>query len=173
MSERLWAPWRMEYILGDKPGGCIFCDFAAAPPAAYREKLVLVVQAHALVCLNRYPFAQMHLLVVPRRHVPALEDLPAEEYDALMHLLRDATVRVKRASAAEGLNLGLNLGKAAGAGIADHLHAHVVPRWTGDTNFMPVLADVRVMPEHLDASWSRLAPHFADVPGQHGDRGGA
>jgi ATP adenylyltransferase len=157
----------MEYILGDKAGGCIFCDFAAAPPTAYRGKLVLVVQQHALVCMNRYPFAPGHLLVAPRRHVSALEDLQADEYDALMRLLREATVRVKRASDAEATNLGLNLGKAAGAGIAGHLHAHVVPRWAGDTNFMPVLADVRVMPEHLDASWGRLAPHFADVPGQH------
>ena len=112
---------------------------------------MLLVQPHAFVCLNRYPFAACHLLVAPRRHVSDLAALPDEEYDATMRLVRDA--RRLPASApreAEGFNVGFNLGKAAGAGIAEHLHAHVVPRWNGDSNFMPVLADVRVMPEHLD-----------------------
>ena len=167
MSELLWAPWRMDYILGPKGQGCIFCDFAAAPREKYREKLVLVVQPHALVCLNRYPFAASHLLVTPRRHTSDLNDLPPEEYDATMQLLRTAVARVKRATNAEGMNVGLNLGRAAGAGIAEHLHAHIVPRWTGDSNFMPVIADTRVMPEHLDASWQRLRPFFEDVPGEH------
>ena len=157
----------MEYILGSKQGACIFCDFAAAPPAAYREKLVLLVQPHALVVLNRYPFAASHVLVAPRRHVSDLGALPGEEYDALMRLLRDTCARLGAATRAEGLNVGMNLGKAAGAGIAEHLHAHAVPRWNGDVNFMPVLADVRVMPEHLDDSWQRLAPLFADLPGAH------
>ena len=163
----MWAPWRMSYILGEKQGACVFCEIAAAPVSDYREKLVLVMQEHALVVLNRYPFAASHLLVMPRRHVSELTDLPAGEYDALMHLLRDATVRLKSVAHPEGMNVGFNLGKSAGAGIAEHLHAHVVPRWNGDTNFMPVLADVRVMPEMLDASWQRLAPAFADLPGQH------
>jgi ATP adenylyltransferase len=153
----------MEYILAPKEGPCIFCDFAAAPSALYREKLILVVQAHALVCLNRYPFAPCHLLVAPRRHVPDIGDLPAEEYDAMMRLLRDAISRLRLATNADGVNVGLNLGKAAGAGIAEHLHAHGVPRWMGDSNFLPVLADVRVMPEYLDQSWQRLAPLFADL----------
>jgi ATP adenylyltransferase len=157
----------MSYILGEKQGACVFCEIAASPVSAYREKLVLVMQEHALVVLNRYPFAPAHLLVGPRRHVSELSDLPSGEYDALMHLLRDATVRLKSATNPEGMNVGFNLGKSAGAGIAEHLHAHVVPRWNGDTNFMPVLADVRVMPEMLDASWQRLAPAFADLPGQH------
>jgi ATP adenylyltransferase len=167
MPERLWAPWRMEYILGSAPSVCIFCSLAAAPPEAYRDKLVLVVQPHALVCLNKYPFAACHLLVAPRRHVSDVGDLPPEEYDATMRLVREAVARVRRATNADGLNVGLNLGKAAGAGIAEHLHAHVVPRWTGDSNFMPVLADVRVMPELLDQSWQRLLPYFSDIPGQH------
>jgi ATP adenylyltransferase len=165
----MWAPWRMSYILGDKQGACIFCDFAASPREAYREKLVLLVQPHALVCLNRYPFAVSHVLVAPRRHVADLGDLPTEEYVALMELVRATAQRVRSATRAEGLNVGLNLGKAAGAGIADHLHAHVVPRWSGDVNFMPVLADVRVMPEYLDESWRRLAPLFADLPGERAD----
>lgn len=175
MSERMWAPWRMEYILGNKQGACIFCDFAAASPAAFREKHVLLVQPHALLCLNAYPFAAGHLLVAPRRHVSELGDLPLPEYDAVMHLVREVSTRVKAATGAEGLNVGLNLGKAAGAGIAAHLHVHVVPRWNGDVNFMPALADVRVMPEHLDATWVRLAPLLSDLPGVHpaeGTQGG-
>jgi len=169
LPEQMWAPWRMEYILGSKQGACVFCDLAATAPSTYREKLVLVAQPHALVCLNRYPFTASHLLVLPRRHVANLEELPGEEYDALMRLVRDTTVRLKDALRPGGVNLGFNLGKAAGAGIAEHLHAHVVPRWDGDTNFLPVLADVRVMPEYLDDSWRRLAPAFVDLPGQHHD----
>jgi ATP adenylyltransferase len=169
MSDRLWAPWRMEYVLGRPKdgGGCIFCDLAAAPPGGYRVKLVLIVQPHAFACLNKYPFASSHVLVAPTRHVSDVGDLPPDEYDATMRLLRDTIARVRSATGAEALNVGLNLGKAAGAGIAEHLHAHVVPRWIGDSNFMPVLADVRVMPEYLDDSWLRLAPFFADVPGLH------
>ena len=163
MSDRLWAPWRMQYIVGPKSPGCIFCDFAAADPAQYREKLVLAVLPHALVCLNRYPFAPAHLLVAPRRHVADFGALSGSEYDALQRLVRIGVERLRRSTQAEGLNVGFNLGAAAGAGIADHLHAHLVPRWNGDTNFMPVLAEVRVMPEHLDATYSRLAPLFADL----------
>lgn len=166
MSERLWAPWRMEYILGPKEGPCVFCTFASAPREAYRRDLVLVVQPHALVCLNRYPFAPSHLLVASRRHVSDIERLPVDEYESMMALVRESAVRLRRATSAEGLNVGLNVGKAAGAGIADHLHAHVVPRWSGDSNFMPVVADVRVIPEYLDQSWLRLLPFFADLPGQ-------
>lgn len=157
----------MEYILGDKQGACIFCDFGSATPSEYREKLILLAQPHALVCLNKYPFAASHLLVAPRRHVSELSELPDDEYDALMRLARDAATRLKSGTRAEALNVGINMGKAAGAGIAEHLHVHVVPRWSGDVNFMPVLADVRVMPEHLDDTWARLRPLFADLPGEH------
>jgi len=157
----------MDYILGSKGRGCIFCDFANASPADYREKLVLVVQPHALVCLNKFPFTAHHLLVAPRRHAADLGELTAEEYGATMELVRIAAARVQAATKPEGLNVGFNLGRAAGAGIADHLHGHIVPRWTGDSNFMPVLADARIMPEYLDTSWQRLRPFFDDVPGEH------
>jgi ATP adenylyltransferase len=167
MSERFWAPWRMEYIEGPKGGPCIFCDFATIPPERYREKLVLVVQQHALVCLNRYPFAAGHLLVAPRRHTAKLEELSPDEFDATMRLVRDAATRLGHTTTAGGMNIGLNLGRAAGAGITDHLHVHAVPRWVGDANFMPVLADVRIMPEYLDQSWQRLVSSFADLPGEH------
>jgi ATP adenylyltransferase len=167
MSDVLWAPWRMEYLLGSKGGSCVFCDMAAAPPEAYRGKLVLLVAEHALVCLNKYPFAAGHLLVVPRRHAADLGALEDGEYDATMRLLRATVARVQRATRAQGINVGMNLGAAAGAGIAEHVHAHVVPRWPGDTNFMPVVADVRVMPEYLDETWKTLSPLFADLPGVH------
>jgi ATP adenylyltransferase len=167
MTDRLWAPWRMEYILGPKAGACFFCDHAAAPPDTYRSNLVLVVQPHAMVCLNRYPFSASHLLVAPRRHTSSLDDLSPDEYDATMRLVRESVKRLRSATRAEGFNVGFNLGKFAGAGIEEHLHAHVVPRWAGDSNFMPVIANVRVMPEYLEESWARLVPHFADLPGTH------
>ena len=129
---------------------------------------MLLVQPHALVCLNKYPFTPSHLLVAPRRHVADIGDLPLDEYTATMALVRDSATRLKRAVGMEGINVGFNIGKAAGAGIADHLHGHIVPRWNGDHNFMPVIADVHVMPEYLDQSWLRLLPFFADLPGEHG-----
>ena len=166
--KRLWAPWRMEYITGQsKTGGCFFCEHAK-DSARFRENLVLLVQPHALVCLNRYPFTTSHLLVAPRRHVADVGDLEHVEWEALTTLLRESVARLKRAVACEGMNVGFNLGAVAGAGVADHLHGHLVPRWRGDTNFMPVLADVRVMPEYLDDAWRRLWPVFADLPGEHG-----
>jgi ATP adenylyltransferase len=159
----------MPYIAGgakaEKPEGyCFLCDHPAQE-AAYRANLVVVVQEKAFVCLNRYPFTPSHLLVSPRRHVADLGELAEDEYGALMALVRTAADRLKKAVGCHGMNLGMNLGTAAGAGVADHLHMHLVPRWTGDTNFMPVLADIRVMPEYLDDAWRRLYAAFADVPG--------
>jgi ATP adenylyltransferase len=163
-SKNIWAPWRMEYVVGHRSSTCIFCEFPKAPES-FRKNLVLVVQPEAMVCMNRYPFAVSHLLVAPRRHVADVTELTKGEYAATMDLLRDAVERLRRATSAEGINVGFNLGRAAGAGIADHVHGHVVPRWSGDTNFMPVVADVRVMPEYLDEAWRRLYPVFADLPG--------
>src|SRR4051812_32052035 len=138
MAQRtMWAPWRMEYIRGPKAPGCIFCDYPAEPPARHRERLVLCVRPHAFVILNRYPFAAGHLMVVPRRHVCDLESLTHEEYTALFDLVREATSALRDACRAPGINVGMNLGAAAGAGIAEHLHVHLVPRWPGDLNFMP------------------------------------
>jgi ATP adenylyltransferase len=170
MSTPLWAPWRMDYITGkDRSSGCFLCE-SPEHEASFRENLILVVQPHAFVCLNRYPFTTSHLLVAPRRHVADPSDLELEEYDALMHLLRESVVRLRKAVGCEAMNVGFNLGKAAGAGVADHLHGHLVPRWNGDTNFMPVLADVRVMPEYLDDAWVRLSEAFADVSGAVGPK---
>jgi ATP adenylyltransferase len=166
MSSTLWAPWRMEYILGQKGSGCVFCAFPERPVDSFRADLVLVVQPHAFVCLNRFPFSAAHLLVIPRRHVSALEDLADDEYTALSLLVRDTVRTLKTAVKPEGINVGYNLGKSAGAGIADHLHAHIVPRWNGDSNFMPVIADTRVMPQHLDDTWAALRPYFDAVSGE-------
>lgn len=165
MTTALWAPWRMEYLdPAKRVEGCFLCAYPGEE-ALFRENLVVVVQRHAFVCLNRYPFTTSHLLVAPRRHVAELTDLEADEYIALMDLLRESTSRLKRAVRCHGLNVGFNLGAAAGAGVPGHVHGHVVPRWSGDTNFMPVLADVRVMPQYLDEAWRQLYPAFADLPG--------
>jgi ATP adenylyltransferase len=120
--------------------------------------------------LNRYPFAAGHLLVVPHAHVSALEDLDPAAHDGLFRLVREAAGRLRRAVNAEGLNVGVNQGAVAGAGVAEHLHVHVVPRWWGDTNFMPVVAGTRVVPQALEDTLEQLARHFTDVPGDDGGR---
>lgn len=150
----------MEYIRGAREKGCIFCRYPAEPRDMRRARLLLCERRDAFVMLNRYPFASSHVMVVPTRHVSDLADLSASEHAALFELVRDACGVLQRAVNAEGLNVGLNLGAAAGAGIAEHLHVHIVPRWRGDHNFMPVIADVRVMPEALDDTWARLEPLF-------------
>ncbi len=170
MATPLWAPWRMEYIAGQaKTAGCFLCEHAK-DPTRFRENFVLVVQPHALVCLNRYPFTTSHLLVAPRRHVADVGDLEPAEWEALTTLLRESVARLRRTVGCEGMNVGFNLGAVAGAGVADHLHGHLVPRWDGDTNFMPVIADVRVMAEHLDTAFRRLYPFFEDLPGERAPR---
>jgi ATP adenylyltransferase len=157
---RLWAPWRAAFIHGPKPAGCIFCDFPAQGEANDRANLIVHRSAHAFAILNRYPYNSGHLMVVPRQHGAELEALPPEAFEDLHAELLRAVRAVRAAYEPEGLNLGMNLGRVAGAGIADHLHYHIVPRWGGDTNFMPVAADTRVMIELLDASWLRLREAF-------------
>jgi ATP adenylyltransferase len=164
MEKPLWAPWRMEFIRAEKPKGCIFCEFPAAPPSEDRRNLLVHRSAHAFTCLNRYPYNSGHLMVIPRAHVSDLGALSAEAHLDLQEELRRAVAVVKKVYAPEGMNVGMNLGKAAGAGIADHLHWHVVPRWVGDNNFMPVLADQRVVVEALDEAWTRLSAGFAAAP---------
>jgi ATP adenylyltransferase len=158
----LWAPWRMAYIGAPKSPGCIFC--AAAESSDRRASLVLA-QRPAIVMLNRYPYANGHLMVAPRTHTGDFTALPAADAQVLTHTLQQAASRLAQAFQPEGMNLGMNLGRAGGAGIADHLHWHIVPRWVGDTNFMPLLAELRVMPEHLEAVYDRLEPLFADMNG--------
>ncbi|AUX25533.1 HIT family hydrolase [Sorangium cellulosum] len=183
MGNPLWAPWRIEYILAPKGrADCIFCGIPRASEQEQRSRLVVATTRRAFVMLNRYPFASGHLLVVPHAHVASLDALDAEDHEALFRLVRESATRLRAAVKCEGMNVGINLGTAAGAGIAEHLHVHIVPRWSGDTNFMPVLADVRVVPQALEATRDHLLSFFADLPvaridGDHGSgpaaRGGA
>jgi ATP adenylyltransferase len=164
MERPLWAPWRIEYILSEKPDSCIFCDFPAAPEGDDRKNLVVHRSAHAFTCLNRYPYNSGHVMVIPRAHVQELGALSPEAFADLGEELRRAVAALNAALQPQGMNVGMNLGRPAGAGIDEHLHWHVVPRWVGDNNFMPVLADQRVVVEALDATWERLRPAFAALP---------
>jgi len=158
--QRLWAPWRMTYIVNDKEHGCVFCN--KLQERDDRANLVLHRGPHSIVLLNKYPYTNGHLMVAPSRHVRNLEDLSMRECNALMQHLQRSVELVKMVLSPDGVNIGANLGKAAGAGVEDHLHFHVVPRWEGDTNCMPVLADVRVIPEHLEVTYDRLHTFFKD-----------
>lgn len=161
MEKPLWAPWRMEFIRAEKPAGCIFCLFPAEEgEEADRRNLIVHRSPRSFTILNRYPYNNGHVLVVPRAHVSRLEDLDAATFADLQEELRRVVAVIREAYRPEAMNVGMNLGKAAGAGIEDHLHWHVVPRWGGDTNFMPVLADTKVMIEHLDESWRRIREGF-------------
>jgi ATP adenylyltransferase len=152
--ERLWAPWRLEYVQGaDEQEGCVFC---LALLDETDEPLVVHRGERAFVLLNKFPYAAGHLMVAPTRHVDGLGDLDDEEALELHRLTAAALRALEGALRPEGYNVGWNLGRVAGAGVVDHIHLHVVPRWAGDTNFMPVLADVKVIPEALADTKRRL-----------------
>jgi len=151
----------MAYIGAPKEPGCIFCSLPSA--ADRKAALLLAVTPHAAVLLNRYPYGNGHLLVAPRLHTADLAALPDAAYAALSETLRRSAAIVQGVFRPDGMNVGMNLGAAAGAGVADHLHWHLVPRWVGDTNFMPVIGEVHCIPEHLEALWDRLAPAFAGL----------
>lgn len=172
--ERLWAPWRLGYVKGDRTppdrtkqlplppdadAGCFICR--AVADDRDRENLVLARGHNTVVMLNRYPYNNGHLLVACRRHVGRLDELSVETNSEAIEAIARLTALVARLMNADGFNVGLNLGKVAGAGVPGHLHWHVVPRWQGDTNFMPVLAGVDVIPQSLDELWSMLAEALA------------
>jgi ATP adenylyltransferase len=155
--KRIWAPWRLDYVQAIHDDGedeCIFC----LPPETDRdrERHVVVRRPDCVAILNRYPYNNGHLLVAPKHHVAGLDDLSDDELGALMGLVRDCIALLQETLNPHGFNVGLNLGRAAGAGILDHLHFHIVPRWTGDTNFMPATANTKVMPQSLNALWELL-----------------
>ena len=150
-----WAPWRMTYIEGPRPEACIFC----VDKGASRD-LVLAEDAAMVVMLNMYPYNNGHLMVAPREHVARLGDISREKYVALMDGLLGTIEIIEQVFKPQGMNVGINIGAPAGAGIEDHLHWHVVPRWDGDTNYMPVIAEVKVLPQHLQDTHHRLLPHF-------------
>lgn len=155
--ERLWSPWRLAYVSGGESKGCVFCDAQSNVEAA---PLVLFGGVTCFVILNLYPYNNGHLMVVPRRHVASLAEAKPEELAEMIQLARAAEMALTEAYHPQGLNVGMNLGRAAGAGVADHMHVHVVPRWAGDTNFMSVVGDVRVLPEELEHTAARLRPIF-------------
>ncbi|MFQ5654623.1 MAG: HIT domain-containing protein [Planctomycetota bacterium] len=158
--EALWAPWRMEFIQGHEEGEeCIFC-VKPRQQDRLRQNLVLTRGPHAFVILNRYPYNNGHLMVIPNRHTAALESLEQAEILEIHSLLGHSIEALRSEYRADGFNVGMNLGRVAGAGITGHLHYHLVPRWTGDTNFMPVLGETKSLPEHLLKTYDRLAPHY-------------
>lgn len=159
MGERLWAPWRLSYVTQARPDGCVFC---ARPAAGDDEDALIVARGDTcFVVLNLYPYNPGHLMVIPYRHVADLAELtPAESAEAQVLIVQALEV-LRSEMSPGGFNVGLNLGDAAGAGIAAHMHWHVVPRWEGDTNFMPVLAETKVMPQHLATTWQAVRGGFA------------
>ena len=156
--KRLWAPWRMEYILGEKPDGCIFC---AEPAEDKDEKNYILYRAEkCYVIMNIYPYNNGHLMVIPYKHVEDLEGLPDGTLAEMMSVTKKCCAIILERMSPHGFNVGVNVGDAAGAGIKEHLHFHIVPRWRGDTNFMSVVDDVRVMPQALRETYRQLLPGF-------------
>jgi len=155
MMKTMWAPWRMEYILGDKEGGCIFCKALSE-----QDDLTLFKGNATMVVMNKYPYINGHLLVAPIRHISALNQLDRDEMGVLLLTVEQSIAILKKIMNPDGFNVGLNLGKVAGAGVEEHLHFHIVPRWFGDTNALTVFADVRVIPEHIKATYNNLKPGF-------------
>lgn len=149
----IWAPWRIEYITKEKEEGCIFCE--KPKERNDRENLILYRGESGFIILNRYPYANGHLMAVPYRHVKELAELNDRERVEIMNLTIKS-IEILKAMKPDGFNIGMNLGRVAGAGIDDHLHFHIVPRWSGDTNFMPVIGDIKVMPEYLDQTYLKL-----------------
>lgn len=162
--ERLWAPWRLQYVTDTAPKkpGCFFCN-AWADVGAEAEHLLMHRGKVSLVMLNRFPYSSGHLMVAPVRHFGDFEEATAEEASEMWALTALCKKTMRRAMKPEGFNIGINQGKCAGAGVLDHLHVHIVPRWNGDTNFMPVMSDVRVMPQALEESWRILCENLRAV----------
>ena len=161
--KRLWTPWRMAYLKAPKQSGrrgCIFCDKIRDNHAKDRENLLLWHGKRALVVLNLFPYSNGHLMVAPYQHTGALEALDGVTLKEMMLLVGRSIRALRRMMNPQGFNVGMNLGRAAGAGVEDHVHIHIVPRWGGDTNFMPVLADVRVIPELLPQTYDGLLEAF-------------
>jgi len=157
--EHLWSPWRLAYITGKASAeGCVFCDALTSPDAA---PLIVHRGRACFVILNLFPYNNGHLMVIPNRHIASLGAATAEERGELIELTAAAEAALTEAYQPQGLNMGINLGKPAGAGILDHLHLHVVPRWSGDTNFMTVVGATRVLPEALPDTAAKLRPVFA------------
>lgn len=156
--KRIWAPWRIQYIRAPEQKGCIFCDKPACDKD--EEDLILFRGEHNFVIMNAFPYNPGHLMVVPYRHLGKLEDMSVEERNEHYALVSRAVGILRESTLTECFNIGMNLGRVAGAGIADHVHTHIVPRWNGDNNFMPVIGETRVLSESMTAIYQRLKPKF-------------
>ena len=160
--ERLWTPWRMAYIKGNhRVQGCFLCDLPALDPSNDADSLILARGALAYVILNKYPYNSGHVLVAPYRHVANYEDIAIEEHAEMALLTGRCIDALHKEYSPQGFNIGLNQGTAAGAGVPDHLHSHVVPRWGGDTNYMTTVGDTKVLPEALEETYAKLLPHLS------------
>jgi len=156
--KKLWAPWRIEYIRSPKEDGCIFCDKPAGDND--REDLILYRGEKAFILMNLYPYNNAHLMIAPYIHVDNTEELDADTYKEIMVLADQSMAILKETMDAQGFNFGANIGAVAGAGIEEHIHFHIVPRWAGDTNFMPVLGHTKVEVQGLQECYDLLRPHF-------------
>lgn len=161
MHNVLWAPWRIQYIMSEKDQECIFCVKPRQQDDA--ANLLLWRGKTAFVMLNRYPYNNGHLMIVPYAHVPSLTDLDASQGTELFGLTAACEAILQKVFHPHGFNIGLNLGTAAGAGFAAHLHVHIVPRWDGDTNYMTVVGELRVIPQHIEQTYDLLVTHFQDL----------
>lgn len=162
--DRLIRPWRMDYVSGPKDEGCFFCQ-AIDSPGDDAANLVVARRSEAMAILNRYPYNSGHVMVTPLRHVAELADLNPEERLGIMDLVTETVGVLQEEMEPDGCNVGINLGRAAGAGVPGHLHVHAVPRWVGDTNFMPVVGETMVLPEALETTQQRLSQRFAASAG--------
>jgi ATP adenylyltransferase len=159
--KRIWSPWRMKYIAGHgKETGCIFCE---ALKQSDEQALIVARGKRSYAILNRYPYTGGHLMIVPHEHVDTVEKVPEETWLEMFALTKRALAALRAVYRAPAFNLGSNIGEAAGAGVADHVHLHVVPRWSGDTNFLSVLGEVRVLPESLEETWKKLKGAWKDT----------
>lgn len=169
-ARNLWAPWRMEYIdsLSEDEGGCFLCRYVEQPQAD-QENLVLWRGRHCLAVLNRFPYTGGHTMIAPLAHVANMDDLAADAMVEIMQYLRDVQRIITHAIRSDGFNIGINIGRCAGAGLPGHLHIHIVPRWNGDTNFMAVFGGVRVIPESLEKLYQQLRKAGAEIglPKEH------
>lgn len=162
--KRLWAPWRIEYILDEKKHmGCLFCDISLEKGKSMtkdKKNLILYRGKYCFVLMNKYPYNNGHLMVVPYHHTPTFEGLSDKALFELIKTVKQSVDVLKRAINPDGFNLGINFGKVAGAGMESHMHLHIVPRWAGDTDSMPIIAETRVMPEHLQKTYNKVKKYF-------------
>ncbi len=158
MEQPMWAPWRLQYILSKKGPQCIFCD--EPKEDRDRDNLILYRSEKSFVIMNLYPYNNGHLMVVPYRHVFSIVDLVDDELLDISRMVQRSILCLKEAFSPEGFNVGFNIGKVAGAGLEEHLHYHIIPRWVGDTHFMAILSEVRVIPEHVKSTYDKLFPLF-------------